>query len=83
VGAHRVVRRGGFQIYYTIYGGEVVIRTHRQPFLPGRLAVPILLETGRIRSIEESNDFIEDRTHGLPTYIILPQPITLSLVWKA
>jgi hypothetical protein len=36
-----------------------------------------LLEAGRIRSIEKSNDLIGNRTRDLPACSIVPQSITL------
>jgi hypothetical protein len=33
---------------------------------------------GRIRTIEQSNDFLGNRTHDLPACSIVPQPTTLS-----
>jgi hypothetical protein len=33
--------------------------------------------TGRIRSIEKSNDLMGNRTRYLPAYSIVPQPTTL------
>jgi hypothetical protein len=68
-------------------GGEVVSLTHRPPFtprkIPGthfcyRLSRPQGHSVaGRIRSTENSNDFIRNRICNLPVFSTVPEPITL------
>jgi hypothetical protein len=85
VEAHRVVRRRGWHILYTI--GDVVSLTCRPPFtprkIPGihfcyRLSRPQgHSAAARIRSPGKSNDLIGNQTRDLPACRILPQPTKL------
>jgi hypothetical protein len=53
-----------------------------RPYPPGKFLVLISVRTlvdsrAIVRSIEKSNDLIGNRTRGLPTHSIMPQPTTL------
>jgi hypothetical protein len=85
-----IVRHRGSHIFLDnrlTDGGEVVSLTRRPPFTPQEDSwYSFLLEAestqghsaaGRIRSIDKSNDLIENRTRYLPACISVPEPTTL------
>jgi hypothetical protein len=88
--AHRVVRRRGSHIFYTI-GSEMPVRSALcagRLLAPGRFLVLISV-TGRVYpratmrlvglgKLKKSNDFFGNRTRGLLACSIVPQPTTVS-----
>jgi hypothetical protein len=76
VKAHSVVvsRLPHFLDNRLIDGGELSVTRAGRPLPPGRFRVLI---SGRIRSIEKSNDLIGNRTLDLPACSIVPRPTTL------
>jgi hypothetical protein len=82
VEAHRFVRPWGSHIFYTI-GSQMAVRlsalrTGRHANFCQRLSRSQgYSAAGKIRSTEESNDLIGNRTSDLPACSIMPQPTTL------
>jgi hypothetical protein len=72
--AHRVVRRRGSHVFWTI-GSHMAVRL--SAVRPGRPLLPGMFLAGRIRSSEVSNDLIGNRTSDLPAGSIVRQPTAL------
>jgi hypothetical protein len=90
VEAHRAVRgRGSY--FFQIFGLQIAVRSALRagrPLLPGRFLILISVRdrvdpqdhsvAGRIKTIERSNDLIENRRRYLPACSIVPQPTSLA-----